>query len=89
MKKFKEIISKFLQSNFCKEVKEILSRIIHYTFWIILILSFMLGVCGADSFMEQGYFWLCCILIFAPFLIGHIGVKYFGMGKYMNLDVEE
>lgn len=71
-------------------IKEFIKKALHYLFWAILSLSVMIGVSGVDSFMEQGYFWLLCILVFAPFLIGYIGVKYFGMGKYINLDdVEE
>ena len=71
-----------------EQVKEIISRTLHYLFWGVLVLSFMLGVSGADSFMEQGYFWLLLILVFAPFGIGYIGAKHFGMGKYFK-DVKE
>lgn len=71
-----------------KQVKEIISRTLHYLFWGVLMLSFMLGVSGADSFMEQGYFWLLLILVFAPFGIGYIGIKYFSMDKYFK-DVEK
>lgn len=67
-----------------KQMKKMISITLHYLFWSVLVLSFVIGVCGADSFAEQGYFWLLFILVFAPFVIGYIGVKYFGMGKHLK-----
>lgn len=62
-----------------EKIKNNFMKVLQFAFWLITVLSFMLGVSGSDSFMENGQLWLLCLLIFAPFLIGYIGVKHFNL----------
>ena len=53
----------------------------------VLILVWMLGVSGADSFADNGMLWLCLVMVFAPMLIGMwLGKKGFwnDLNEWMN-----
>lgn len=54
----------------------------------ILMLVWMLGVCGADSLADNGYLWLCLLMVFVPMLIG-VGLGKLGWWEELYKWMEE
>ena len=86
MKKFWKNISGTPLKKMFKRIGHILSIAAQIMFWGVLVMSFVVGACGLDSCADNGCLWVCAALIFAPFIVGYVGVKKFGMGKYLDME---
>ena len=61
------------------ETKKIISKAI----MIVLVVTFCIGLCAAESLVENGYYVILLVLVFAPFAIGY-GMKKFGYLDWLD-----